>query len=95
MATPRLTSDEITTELARTPGWQLKDDKLHRELKFSSFIDAFGFMTKVALLAETQNHHPEWFNVYGKVIIDLTTHDAGGISAHDFRLARSINDILA
>jgi len=95
MAKRTLTPDEITTELARTPGWQVKDDKLHRELKFPNFVAAFGFMTQVALLAETQNHHPEWFNVYGRVTIDLTTHDVGGISTRDFRLARSINDILA
>lgn len=71
--------------------WSIKEDKLYREFKFPGFISAFGFMTKVAMLAERANHHPEWFNVYNKVAISLTTHDAGGISQKDFALAHEIS----
>ena len=93
MAIVKLTAAEIETELAKVPGWSVKAGKLHRELKFESFVEAFGFMTSVALVAEATNHHPEWFNVYGRVLIDLTTHDAGGISTRDFKLARAIDKI--
>ena len=60
---------------------------------FADFVEAFGFMTRVALLAETANHHPEWSNVYNRVEIDLTTHDAGGITERDFKLAQRINQL--
>ena len=69
--------------------------KLHRELRFPDFVRAFGFMTSVALVAESMNHHPEWSNVYGRVTIDLTTHDAGGITALDLELARRIYALAA
>ena len=75
------------------PGWELRDNALHRELKFRNFVDAFAFMTAVALVAERMNHHPEWSNVYNKVTIRLTTHDEGGISEKDFALAAEINEI--
>jgi len=71
--------------------WSIREDKLYREFKFPGFISAFGFMTKVAMLAERANHHPEWFNVYNKVAISLTTHDVGGISQKDFALAYEIS----
>lgn len=71
--------------------WCLQNGKLHREFKFPDFVSAFAFMTRVALLAERANHHPEWSNVYNTVVIDLTTHDAGGISPKDFDLAREIS----
>jgi len=74
--------------------WCIKEDKLHREFKFTSFVAAFGFMTQVAMLAERANHHPEWFNVYNKVVISLTTHDAGGISERDFKLAQEISKLV-
>lgn len=74
--------------------WCIKEDKLHREFKFASFVAAFGFMTQVAMLAERANHHPEWFNVYNKVVISLTTHDAGGISERDFKLAQEISKLV-
>lgn len=67
--------------------WSIEDNKLHKEFLFSDFIQAFGFMTQTAIIAETMNHHPEWFNVYKKVVVDLTTHEAGGISELDFELA--------
>jgi 4a-hydroxytetrahydrobiopterin dehydratase len=73
--------------------WQLVAGKLHREYKFADFGEAFGFMTEAALYAERKDHHPEWFNVYNKVVIDLTTHDAGGISARDLDLARRLEKI--
>ena len=84
---------EIVKDLESVPGWSLEDGKLFREFNFPSFVEAFGFMASVAIIAEKQNHHPEWFNVYNKVRIHLTTHDAGGISENDFALASSINGI--
>ena len=87
MSIERLNDDEIAERLTKLEGWDLNDGKLHREYAFPSFQEAFGFMSAVALQAESMNHHPEWFNVYAKVVIDLTTHDAGGISALDFTLA--------
>ncbi len=85
-----LTDAEIAAELPSIPGWTVVAGKLHREYLHADFIEAFGFMTRVALIAERMNHHPEWFNVYNKVIVELTTHDAGGISASDFELARAM-----
>ncbi|MEH6502620.1 MAG: 4a-hydroxytetrahydrobiopterin dehydratase [Cycloclasticus sp.] len=73
--------------------WRIVDGKLHREFIFADFIQAFGFMTEAALQAEKANHHPEWFNVYKKVIVDLTTHEAGGITERDFSLARQMEKI--
>ncbi len=73
--------------------WGLAAGKLHREFVFKNFVDAFGFMTRAAILAQEMDHHPEWFNVYNKVRIDLATHDAGGISELDFELAQKIEDL--
>ena len=92
--TAKLTPQEIEAALSGVSGWTIRDDKLHRELVFADFVAAFGFMTRVALYAEKHDHHPEWFNVYNKVRIDLTTHDAGGISAKDFALAGYIDQLL-
>jgi len=86
----KLSDSEIQARLAPLPGWRVKDGKLHRELQFADFVAAFGFMAKVALVAEKRDHHPEWFNVYNKVVVDLTTHDAGGISDKDFELAKAM-----
>ncbi len=92
MAAPtRLTDAEIASELTRLPGWTRVGDKLHRTFELADFVAAFGFMTSAALVAERMNHHPEWFNVYRTVRVDLTTHDAGGISALDVALARAMN----
>ena len=74
--------------------WQIIDSKLYREFIFTNFVSAFGFMTQVAILAEKANHHPEWSNVYNKVKIQLTTHDADGISKLDFELAKEISKII-
>jgi 4a-hydroxytetrahydrobiopterin dehydratase len=86
----KLNDSEIQARLAELPGWRVVNGKLHREMQFADFVTAFGFMTQVALLAEKRDHHPEWFNVYNKVVIDLTTHDAGGISAKDIELAKAM-----
>ena len=90
---PRLTSDEISNRLSSLEGWSVVDGKLHREYQFADFIAAFGFMTRAAIVAESMNHHPEWFNVYNRVVVDLTTHDAGGISAYDFDLAAKMDSL--
>jgi 4a-hydroxytetrahydrobiopterin dehydratase len=84
----KLTDSEIAARLQSLPGWRVERGKLHRELAFPDFVAAFAFMTRCALLAEKRDHHPEWFNVYNKVVIDLTTHDAGGITDRDFDLAK-------
>lgn len=75
--------------------WQLKDQKLNREFVFKNFIQAFGFMTQAAIIAERDNHHPEWFNVYKTVNVNLTTHHANGITEKDFALAAAMDDIAA
>jgi 4a-hydroxytetrahydrobiopterin dehydratase len=90
----RLTEDEIRSRLDDLPGWQVVEGKLHRELRFEDFVAAFSFMTSLALAAEKMNHHPEWSNVYNRVVIDLTTHDVGGISVKDFELAAAVNRLL-
>ena len=93
MAITKLTGEEIEANLKNLPHWEVKDEKLHRELKFKDFVQAWGFMTQAAMLAEQMDHHPEWQNVWNKVIIDLTTHSAKGISRLDFELAEKMNTI--
>lgn len=80
---------------AALPGWELVEgrDAIRREWRFLDFSAAWGFMARVALLAEVQDHHPEWFNVYGRVSITLTTHDAGGLSRRDMKLAQAIDKL--
>lgn len=90
----KLSPDSVKERLATLAGWELKYEKLYRQVKFGDFIEAFGFMTRVALLAETANHHPEWSNVYNRIDIYLTTHEAGGITERDFKLATGINKLL-
>jgi 4a-hydroxytetrahydrobiopterin dehydratase len=92
MPIPRLTDGEITALLAEHPAWTLRADGLaiEREFKFKDFNAAFGFMARVALYAEKADHHPEWFNVYNRVRITLTTHDADGLSERDAAMARAI-----
>jgi 4a-hydroxytetrahydrobiopterin dehydratase len=91
MAATKLTDIEISAQLEGISGWTVENEKLHKEFQFDSFVEAFGFMASVALIAESMNHHPEWFNVYNRVTVDLATHDAGGISALDFELAKKID----
>ncbi len=90
MKMPKLTEVELKERLQRLPGWVVRDGKLHRDYTFADFSDAFGFMATCALIAQKQDHHPEWFNVFNRVVVDLTTHDAGGISALDFDLATAM-----
>jgi len=87
----KLTDVEITASLPEIPGWDFIGGKLHSEYKFADFVEAFGFMARCALVAEAANHHPEWSNVWNKVVVDLTTHDAGGVSAKDVELAKQMN----
>ncbi len=93
MTIVKATDSEIQDFVGTYSDWSIVDDKLHREYVFKNFVEAFGFMTQVALIAESANHHPEWFNVYKKIIVDLTTHEAGGITNQDFRLAKNMDDI--
>ena len=92
--TTKLSDDEVTARLDALDGWTLADGKLHKEYVFADFSEAWGWMSRVALAAEQLNHHPEWFNVYRTVRVDLATHDAGGVTALDFELAARM-DALA
>jgi 4a-hydroxytetrahydrobiopterin dehydratase len=91
MPIPKLTDTELNEALASLTGWSIRNAKLHREFRFPDFIHAFGFMALCAPAIEKMNHHPEWFNVYGTVIVDLTTHDAGGVTKRDTELARLLD----
>ena len=95
MATAKLDADEVTKRLKDLAAWSVQAGKLHREYKFADFVEAFGFMASVALLAERLNHHPEWFNVWNTVRVDLTTHDAGGITERDFDLATAMEQLAS
>jgi 4a-hydroxytetrahydrobiopterin dehydratase len=95
----KMSPDDVTAAMADVPGWTLNGDGIDRRYVFADFAQAFGFMARVALLAEKADHHPEWSNVWNRVDIRLTTHDAvdaaggarGGLSARDFALARAID----
>ena len=90
-----LTAEQISNLTTELPRWSLVNGKLHRELRFAEFNEAFGFMCRVALVAETMGHHPEWSNVWNKVVIELTTHDAGGLSSLDLALAQRIETLTS
>jgi 4a-hydroxytetrahydrobiopterin dehydratase len=92
-ACKKLSEQEIEREVGKLQGWKVANGKLHQNFEFNDFVNAFGFMTKVAMEAEKMNHHPEWFNVYNKVIIELVTHDVEGISNYDIKLARIVNQL--
>lgn len=94
MAIEKLSSIIIEENLEKLADWNIDLQKLHRHFVFENFVEAFGFMSRVALVAEAMDHHPEWSNVYNHVDIYLTTHDAGGISERDFTLATQINKLL-
>jgi 4a-hydroxytetrahydrobiopterin dehydratase len=94
MTAQLLSPDAIAQLPQQLPAWTVQEGKLHRELRFADFCEAFGFMTRVALAAERLNHHPEWSNVWNRVVINLTTHDCGGLSNLDLELAQRI-DALA
>ena len=89
-----LKAEELKELVVRIPGWEINDGQIQRELNFSNFIEAFSFMTKIALICEKYNHHPNWENVYSKVKIRLSTHDLGGISNLDQTLASEINKVF-
>lgn len=93
MAISRLTDTERDDALAGLPRWTLREDGLaiSRAFRFVDFAEAFAFMTRVAILAEKADHHPEWANVYNRVDVTLTTHDAGGLSQRDIAMARAID----
>ena len=93
MSLQKMAPQQIEAGLDTLSGWELKDGKLHRTFNFKDFVQAWGFMTQVAILAEQMNHHPEWCNVYSRVTIDLTTHEVSGISRLDFELAHKINHL--
>jgi len=92
-APARLTDADIAARLKALPGWSLEGGKLHKVFTFKDFVEAWGFMSASALVAEGMGHHPEWLNVWNRVTVDLTTHDAGGVSALDFDLAARMESI--
>ena len=94
MKTYLLQDRELKELVLKIPGWEIKSGQIQREFHFANFIEAFSFMTKVALICEKYNHHPNWENVYSKVIIKLNTHDLGGITNLDQTLASEINKIF-
>ena len=87
----KLTDSELRNALAGLTGWSVAQGKLHKEYQFADFIHAFGFMATAALAIEKMNHHPEWFNVYNRVRVDLATHDAQGITSKDVELAKLLD----
>ena len=89
----RLSHIDIDEHLKNLPGWSIVNEKLHKEFQFENFNQAFGFMTRAAMEIEKMNHHPEWFNVYNRITIELTTHDAGGITKNDVNLAKILNSL--
>ena len=86
--------NQLANFIAKNPSWIIDDKTIKKEFKFENFIDAFGFMSKVALLSEKMDHHPDWQNTYNKVKINLTTHDKGGITNNDIKLAESIDKLI-
>ena len=90
----KLSESIIEEKLKNLPGWSLKNEKLYKEFQFNNFNQAFGFMTRAAMEIEKMNHHPEWFNVYNRITVELTTHDAGGITDNDVNLARILNSLI-
>ena len=91
----KLSEQEVSARLSSLKGWSVLAGKLHKEFRFDDFVAAFGFMSSAALIAESMNHHPEWFNVYNRVVVDLTTHDAGGITESDVEFAARVEKLLA
>ena len=94
MARPSLlTEDAVRERLRAHPAWQYEKGRLHREFRFAGFSEAFGFMARVALFAEKLDHHPDWTNVWNRVSVSLQTHDAGGVTDLDFRLAAEMDRV--
>jgi 4a-hydroxytetrahydrobiopterin dehydratase len=95
MSAAVLSIAEITQQLNQLADWEVKDGKLHRQFKFADFAQAFGFMASMAVVSESMGHHPEWFNVYNQVSVDLITHDASGITQKDLDWATRANKFAA
>lgn len=93
MSELKLSPQELAAQLVQLDGWTIEAEKLHKQFRFPSFVEAFGFMSSLASVSEAIGHHPEWFNVYNQVTIDLTTHDAGGITLKDVEWARKANEL--
>ena len=91
----KLADNDLKAALGSLPGWRLENGKLRKQYIFADFAHAFGFMATAAVLIEKMNHHPEWSNVYNRVDVHLTTHDAGGVTGHDIELARVLDSISA
>ena len=91
----KLSSEDVSARLAAMPDWAVVNDKLRREYKFADFTHAFAFMAAVATIAEKMDHHPDWQNVYSRVTVDLSTHDAGGITMLDFELAAAMEKVAS
>ena len=89
-----LEKDQLNYFLEKNPSWNINDQSIKKEFNFNNFIDAFGFISKVALLSEKMDHHPNWQNTYNKVTIELTTHDIGGITSNDIMLAEAIDKLI-
>ena len=89
----RYSGSEIKEQLSKLNNWKVQSGKIHREFEFQSFEDAIAFMMRASFEASKLDHHPEWFNVYNRLTIDLVTHDLGGISGYDFILARKLEDV--
>jgi 4a-hydroxytetrahydrobiopterin dehydratase len=94
MLQAKMTVTAVTDEITQLTDWKVINDKLNRAFEFKDFVDAFAFMTKVAIVAEKMDHHPELFNVYNRVVIDLATHDIGGIGVLDIELAKKIDALI-
>ena len=88
-----MSHDDVRAALQQMPAWSLEDGKLHREMRFGGFAEALAFLVRVRIEAEKRGHHPELTNVFNRVTIDLTTHDAGGITDKDVDLARAVDEI--
>ena len=86
--------NQLNYFIEKNPSWSIYNKTIRKEFKFSNFIEAFGFMSKTALLCEKMNHHPNWQNTYNKVTIELTTHDIGGITTNDIKLAEAIDNLI-
>ena len=93
MGLTKLSDEQIQTALKDLEGWSVVDGKLHKEFQFLDFNEAFGFMARASMHIEKMNHHPEWFNVYNKLVVDLMTHDASGITENDTNLAKILNSL--
>ncbi len=94
MKTKKMTKQQITEQLEKLPGWSIKNGNLHHTFEFGDFSEAFGFMCRAALVSESMGHHPDWSNVWNKVVVNLSTHSIGGLSNLDFELAEKMQKLV-